>query len=31
MFMKGEMDDYSEPRQGGFGFGPGARNNLGAK
>lgn len=21
MFMKGEMDDYSEPRPGGFGFG----------
>jgi hypothetical protein len=23
VFMKGDMDDYSEPRQGGFGFGAG--------
>lgn len=30
MFMKGEMDDYSEPRQPGFGFGS-ARSNLDPK
>jgi hypothetical protein len=30
MFMKGEMDDYSEPRQGGFGFSA-ARNNDSAR